>query len=517
MAQNPWAVDSIKAFYFLKCPECDFDTKEENSFENHATENHPQSFVLFDKKCVVKDFDTIDIKEEPLSHFDMQNSYEGQKPSMHNPFSQLSPITEENSMFVVPEVKGEPTDKSYTENTKLRDINNWEMENCSNDGAIIGNNPGEDPLKMSVHEEKKQYECIICNESFGRKFDMKKHIESVHEGKKPFKCTICKSCYTRKIALKKHIKTVHENVTQFYPLPVHTIPIGVNNISRKAQDIFRESLKFDSAIETHSMNIAGTPEKKEKSAKIEVKLLKMDPSDDKSDMKKHIESVHEEKNKHICNICNKGFAEKAKLIAHNASFHEGKKPHSCPTCEASFDYSASLKKHIATVHDGQKQHSCYICGFSFTEVSNLKEHIEDIHNRKTPYECSICNEAFSFKTERKNHIASIHGGNKCSVCFKSFVKYGQLQRHISLVHEGIKPFECSICERKFSTKCGLNKHIRKEHSGYTKDTENIDKQEFSEFKEEPDIGVDEEDIDNKNIAGIGDIKTEPIDSTIYVE
>ena len=96
----------------------------------------------------------------------------------------------------------------------------------------------------------------------------------------------------------------------------------------------------------------------------------------------------------------------------------------------------------------------------------------------------------------------------------SFVKEGQLQRHFSLVHEGIKPFECSICERKFCSKNGLNKHIRKEHSGDTKDTENIVKQEFIE---EPDIGVDEEDIDNKNFAGIGDIKPEPIDSSIYVE
>ena len=65
MDQNPWAVESLQSFYFLKCPECDFDTKEENLFENHATENHPLSLVLFDQKSVKKDFDTIDIKEEP--------------------------------------------------------------------------------------------------------------------------------------------------------------------------------------------------------------------------------------------------------------------------------------------------------------------------------------------------------------------------------------------------------------------------------------------------------------------
>ena len=41
MAQNPWAVDSIKAFYFLKCPECDFCTDTETLFQAHAVANHP--------------------------------------------------------------------------------------------------------------------------------------------------------------------------------------------------------------------------------------------------------------------------------------------------------------------------------------------------------------------------------------------------------------------------------------------------------------------------------------------
>ena len=49
MAQNPWLVDSINAFYFLNCPECAFNTKEENCFQEHAIQNHPLSFVLFGK------------------------------------------------------------------------------------------------------------------------------------------------------------------------------------------------------------------------------------------------------------------------------------------------------------------------------------------------------------------------------------------------------------------------------------------------------------------------------------
>ena len=46
---NPWLVDSIQDFYIMKCPECEFNTgiKEENSFQNHAVENHPMSFAFF--------------------------------------------------------------------------------------------------------------------------------------------------------------------------------------------------------------------------------------------------------------------------------------------------------------------------------------------------------------------------------------------------------------------------------------------------------------------------------------
>ena len=50
MTVNPWNVDSVNAFYFLKCPECIFDTQEEYSFRDHAIENHPLSHVLFGKK-----------------------------------------------------------------------------------------------------------------------------------------------------------------------------------------------------------------------------------------------------------------------------------------------------------------------------------------------------------------------------------------------------------------------------------------------------------------------------------
>ena len=46
---NPWKVDSIQAFSCLKCPECSFNTKEEDWFQDHAVKNHPSSSLLFYK------------------------------------------------------------------------------------------------------------------------------------------------------------------------------------------------------------------------------------------------------------------------------------------------------------------------------------------------------------------------------------------------------------------------------------------------------------------------------------
>ena len=39
MAGNPWQVESILAFYVLKCPECEYNTKAEGNFVHHAKGN----------------------------------------------------------------------------------------------------------------------------------------------------------------------------------------------------------------------------------------------------------------------------------------------------------------------------------------------------------------------------------------------------------------------------------------------------------------------------------------------
>ena len=130
MAQNPWAVDSIKAFYFLKCPECDFDTKEENSFETHATKNHPLSLVLFGKKSINEDFDSIYIKEEPLSHSDTLISEDTQISYVDNKIFLKSSVTEDNSMLDVHELKQEPKNKLHVDDEMMDEQSDINTAHC---------------------------------------------------------------------------------------------------------------------------------------------------------------------------------------------------------------------------------------------------------------------------------------------------------------------------------------------------------------------------------------------------
>ena len=347
MAQNPWAVESIQEFYFLKCPECDFDTKEENSFENHATENHPLSLVLFDKQSVKKDFDAIKIKQEPLSHFDTQISHDSKKASVDNQLSPLRSVTDENSMPIVHDLKNlknEAAEELYIDENELGD---YEIEmNNSNTIEIYSADVEEDPLEsnmMPVNEETKQsnlikqiksvheriiYNCNICNYKSAYKYNLKIHIENVHEGIKPFKCSICESTFSQKGDMMKHIESVHEGIKPFK-----------------------------------------------------------------------------------CNICNFETSINYNLKKHKESVHEGLKPFKCKLCDYKTARNFHLKLHINSVHEKIKPFKCFRCDSSFSQKGDMKRHVESVHERIKPFKCKICDFRSAKKCNLKKHIESVHVQN----------------------------------------------------------------------------------------------------------
>ena len=115
MTSNPWQVESIQSFSCLKCPECDFYTKKENLFENHATENHPLSLVLFDKECFKSETCEDNINSEPTD-----NVYESKNCNAEEKFKK-DLAKEELISYYYPEV-------SLTEENSLKDISEIKEE-----------------------------------------------------------------------------------------------------------------------------------------------------------------------------------------------------------------------------------------------------------------------------------------------------------------------------------------------------------------------------------------------------
>ena len=89
MENNPWEVDSIQAFSYLKCPECKFDTQKETLFEKHATKTHLLSYAFFGKNEFIKEeIDSgVEIKEEPKLEQNQGNLLKGIAPFVYVLFS----------------------------------------------------------------------------------------------------------------------------------------------------------------------------------------------------------------------------------------------------------------------------------------------------------------------------------------------------------------------------------------------------------------------------------------------
>merc|ERR1719266_1290397 len=180
--------------------------------------------------------------------------------------------------------------------------------------------------------------------------------------------------------------------------------------------------------------------------------------------------------------CSAEFKQRSDLKRHIASVHDKTKPHKCPTCGGGFSSKQHMRTHIATVHEGKKPYACGQCGASFAHKGNLNGHIASVHEGKKPYVCKICDTKFAAKQGLQKHISTVHAEIlplnfgidavndlisadaleipkelkvkrfKCDFCEASFTQRSDLKRHIATAHEGIKPYQCDICGNSFTSK-----------------------------------------------------------------
>ena len=103
---------------------------------------------------------------------------------------------------------------------------------------------------------------------------------------------------------------------------------------------------------------------------------------------KEIKNINVKQTK--CLICNKIYSNRSEMKRHVKSVHEAKKPHKCPICGYSCSKRSNLTRHVKSVHEGKKPHKCSICDYRCSIKPTLKVHVETVHEGKKPHKGSIC-------------------------------------------------------------------------------------------------------------------------------
>jgi len=466
MTENPWQVDSIQAFYCLKCPECEYNTLDENYFEDHAIENHPLSFVLFNKQFEQKrnfkeEYDVVNVKEEHVSYSNEMEDYSNfESSSTDVPGNYPEVLMTEGKGY------GDESDRvNYELNESVFEQNSGQIINdeqalnaqeANEDGKYVCKICGnlfkhKADMKRHVQEKHwnmKAFQCLLCDYASFRKNTLTKHIQSVHEKLKPFSCDRCDKKFASKAHCREHVESVHEGVThncqfceKIYTKKGHLSQHMKHNHKDKIKKssssflqlpdpiIFPEVLINETFEEENSFDNESYPNVSGyKSEQFEADEQVQSSSNLSNNYEhEHYNDVHEEKNEHFETL------DEQALNSQEAN-EEGK--FVCKICGNLFKHKADMKRHVEEKHWNLKPFQCLQCDFATTRKNALNKHVEAIHEKIKSFGCSQCDKTFSKKQHRKEHVESVHEGKiyNCELCVNWYTKKGHLRDHIKKNH-----------------------------------------------------------------------------------
>ncbi len=187
----------------------------------------------------------------------------------------------------------------------------------------------------------------------------------------------------------------------------------------------------------------------------------------KSDLARHMTTLHPDHPGYDCPICSRHFAIQSYLREHLKT-HTKVKEFACVLCPRTFRYENALIKHQET-HSEENQIKCQECGKVMPSVHKLKEHVL-IHSGERPHCCDVCNKSFRLRNDLMTH-KKIHTEDKkelCPICQKAFRRKSHVRDHVKCVHDmewDELKLPCNLCGMT-GTKSELKEHIclKKEES-----------------------------------------------------
>lgn len=512
MTSNPWDVDSLEAFTFFCCPECDYKSRESMLFEGHALKNHPMSFTFFGGQ--EEDYLEEDSDDKSRLYFDSENY-----------------------------IKSEPMDDYHhhlAEESSLKD----DEENK------IDIKKEFDQQKTPSKKESKPSTCLVCQEEFPTSIQMKRHRKSKHSGEvkcktchktfttyalltnhtrngkcdskgEPSTCLVCQEVFPTTAMMKNHRKNQHPGSVQ-----CRVCSVNFPNCrklydhhykchsSRIQCDLCSKTFVTSAVYRRHYENVH--------KAKEESKVYQCDKCSYNTiverNLMQHQDRVHYEGPSSICPYCSKECGSRTSLSCHISSRHthvrntkteagstfkcmickdqptfknnsayllhyrfahndlppecEGIEKVYCDQCGKWFASDYNLKIHVQTYHEGKyqpskngKRYACQLCEKTYSTKSNLDEHVLSVHEKNTPYECDLCPRKFGLQSKLRSHKSNVHTEAICEICKKDLPNKTDLSRHQMKVH-GVVPkgaIQCPYCPLVFKIQSSLDKHVKNKH------------------------------------------------------